>query len=52
MNNQMYIKSVILALNALKIFIVILHTYLAQTPEIGQGLGRFLNREARKQEQT
>ena len=29
-----------------------LHTYLAQTPEIGQGLGRFLNCGARKQEQT
>ena len=26
--------------------------YLAQTPEIGQGLGRFLNCGARKQEQT
>ena len=30
----------------------ILHTYLAQTPEIGQGLGRFLSCGARKQEQT
>ena len=29
-----------------------IHTYLAQTPEIGQGLGRFLSCEARKQEQT
>ena len=29
-----------------------LHTYLAQTPEIGQGLGRFLSCGARKQEQT
>ena len=29
-----------------------IHTYLAQTPEIGQGLGRFRNCEARKQEQT
>ena len=28
------------------------HTYLAQTPEIGQGLGRFLSCGARKQEQT
>ena len=30
----------------------IIHTYLAQTPEIGQGLGRFLSCGARKQEQT
>ena len=29
-----------------------MHTYLAQTPEIGQGLGRFLSCGARKQEQT
>ena len=29
-----------------------LHTYLSQTPEIGQGLGRFLSCGARKQEQT
>ena len=29
-----------------------IHTYLAQTPEIGQGLGRFLSCAARKQEQT
>ena len=29
-----------------------IHTYLAQTPEIGQGLGRFLSCRARKQEQT
>ena len=29
-----------------------LHTYLAQKPEIGQGLGRFLSCGARKQEQT
>ena len=29
-----------------------IHTYLAQTPEIGQGLGRFLSCGARKQEQT
>ena len=28
------------------------HTCLAQTPEIGQGLGRFLSCGARKQEQT
>ena len=28
------------------------YTYLAQTPEIGQGLGRFFNCGARKQEQT
>ena len=28
------------------------HTYLAQTPEIGQGLERFLSCGARKQEQT
>ena len=27
-------------------------TYLAQTPEIGQGLGRYLSCGARKQEQT
>ena len=30
----------------------LIHTYLAQTPEIGQGLGRFLSCGARKQEQT
>ena len=29
-----------------------IHTYLVQTPEIGQGLGRFLSCVARKQEQT
>ena len=29
-----------------------IHTYLAQTPEIGQGLGRFLSCGTRKQEQT
>ena len=29
-----------------------IHTYLAQTPEIGKGLGRFLSCGARKQEQT
>ena len=29
-----------------------IHTYLAQTPDIGQGLGRFLSCGARKQEQT
>ena len=29
-----------------------IHTYLAQTLEIGQGLGRFLSCGARKQEQT
>ena len=29
-----------------------IHTYLAQTPEIGQGLGRFLSCGARKREQT
>ena len=29
-----------------------IHTYLAQTSEIGQGLGRFLSCGARKQEQT
>ena len=29
-----------------------IHTYLAQTPEIGQGLGRFLSCEVRKPEQT
>ena len=29
-----------------------IHTYLAQTPEIGQGLGRFLSCGARKPEQT
>ena len=29
-----------------------IHTYLAQTPEIGQGLGRFLSCGARKQVQT
>ena len=28
------------------------HTYLAQTPEIGQGLGRLLSCGDRKQEQT
>ena len=28
------------------------YIYLAQTPEIGQGLGRFLSCGARKQEQT
>ena len=28
------------------------HTYLTQTPGIGQGLGRFLSCGARKQEQT
>ena len=27
-------------------------TYMEQTPEIGQGLGRFLSCGARKQEQT
>ena len=32
--------------------ITYIHTYLAQTPEIGQGLGRFQSCEARKQEQT
>ena len=31
---------------------VYIHTYLAQTPEIGQGLGRFLSCGACKQEQT
>ena len=31
---------------------IYIHTYLAQTPEIGQGLGRFLSCGARKQEQT
>ena len=31
--------------------IIYIHTYLAQTPEIGQGLGRFLSCGARKQEQ-
>ena len=31
---------------------LIIHTYLAQTPEIGQGLGRFLSCGARKPEQT
>ena len=30
----------------------VIHTYLAQTPEIGQDLGRFLSCGARKQEQT
>ena len=30
---------------------IYIHTYLAQTPEIGQGLGRFLSCGARKQEQ-
>ena len=34
------------------IFIKYIHTYLAQTPETGQGLGRFLSCGARKQEQT
>ena len=29
-----------------------IHTYLEQTPEIGQGQGRFLSCGARKQEQT
>ena len=29
-----------------------IHTYLAQTPEIGQGLGRILSCGARKPEQT
>ena len=29
-----------------------IHTYWAQTPEIGQGLGRLLSCGARKQEQT
>ena len=29
-----------------------IHTHLAQTPEIGQGLGRFLRYGACKQEQT
>ena len=29
-----------------------IHTYLEQTPEIGQGLGRFLSCGARKQERT
>ena len=32
--------------------IKVIHTYLAQTPEIGQGLERFLSCGARKQEQT
>ena len=32
--------------------ISLIYTYLAQTPEIGQGLGRFLSRGPRKQEQT
>ena len=32
--------------------ILYIHTYLPQTPEIGQGLGRFLSCGARKQEQT
>ena len=36
----------------LNVFIKNIHTYLAQTPEIGQGLGRFLSCGARKQEQT
>ena len=31
---------------------IYIHTYLPQTPEIGQGLGRFLSCGARKQEQT
>ena len=31
---------------------VYIHTYLAQTPEVGQDLGRFLSCGARKQEQT
>ena len=31
---------------------IYIHTYLVQTPEIGQGLGRFLSCGARKQEQT
>ena len=38
-----------------RLFVVLdtyIHTYLAQTPEIGQGLGRFLSCRARKQEQT
>ena len=34
------------------IYTFYIHTYLAQTPEIGQGLGRFLSCGARKQEQT
>ena len=29
-----------------------IHTYLAQTPEIGQGVGRILSCKARKPEQT
>ena len=29
-----------------------IHTYLAQTPEIGQGLGRILSCGARKPEQS
>ena len=32
--------------------LIVLHTYLALTPEIGQGLGRILSCGARKQEQT
>ena len=32
--------------------VIYIHTYLAQTPEIGQGLVRFLSCGARKQEQT
>ena len=31
---------------------IIIHTYLAQTSEIGQGLGLFLSCGARRQEQT
>ena len=40
------------AIRMLYYLFVIIHTYLAQTPEIGQGLGRFLSCGARKQEQT
>ena len=47
-------KSVLMNLNlclAIKHHIYT-YIYLAQTPEIGQGLGRFLSCGARKQEQT
>ena len=38
--------------SAIRPFLAEWLTYLAQTPEIGQGIGRFLSCGARKQEQT
>ena len=45
-----YNKTLLLAISNSQEQFINIHTYLAQTPEIGQDLGRFLSCEARKQE--